>query len=268
MRITMDNPLTVVKIGGDLLDKASEREAFLDAFVALPQPKILVHGGGKMATELADRLGITAKMVDGRRITDADSLEVVVMVYGGLINRSLVAELQARDCNAIGLSGADADLIRAHKRTGSAVDFGFVGDIDAINTTTLQALLERELVPVFAALTHDGNGQLLNTNADTIAAEIATALAAQARLPVQLAYCMQKPGVLMNVDDPDSLVHTLDPARYQIMREQGRIAEGMLPKLDTAFAALNAGVARVVIGHYLPIFACAGSTDFTELVRG
>ncbi len=268
MQITMDNPFTVVKTGGDLLDTEEKRSAFLEAFVGLPEPKILVHGGGKMATQFAARLGISSKMVHGRRVTDAASLEVAVMVYGGLISRTLVAGLQALGCNAIGLTGADANLIRAHKRTGWEVDYGFVGDIDTVDAAALCTLLSAGFVPVFAPLTHDGAGQLLNTNADTIAASIATALAAEARKPVQLMYCMQKPGVLENIDEPKSLVRRLDPQRYQRMREQGAIAEGMLPKLDTAFSALNSGVARVLIGQYQATFDPAANTNFTELVRG
>ncbi|MDZ7268178.1 MAG: acetylglutamate kinase [candidate division KSB1 bacterium] len=238
--------LLLVKIGGNVIDAPAELAAFLDDFSALPGRKLLVHGGGKLATDLAATLGITTQMIDGRRITDAETLKVVTMVYGGLINKTLVSGLQARGCNALGLTGADADSVRAGKRRHPHIDFGYVGDIERVDTAALQTLLGAGLVPVFAPLTHDGRGQMLNTNADTLAAALASALSG--RYDITLIYCFDKKGVLASSRE-DDVVPLLTPADYQQLKAGGVISKGMLPKLDEAFAALQHGVASVVLCH-------------------
>ncbi|QCR21969.1 acetylglutamate kinase [Pontibacter sp. SGAir0037] len=246
--------LTIVKIGGNVVDSPVELLQFLRDFAALPGFKLLVHGGGKIATTMGQRLGIEPNMVDGRRITDTETLELVTMVYGGLVNKNIVAQLQALSSNAIGLTGADANCIRATKRPVKTIDYGFVGDVagaEAINTTTLSALFQAGLVPVLAPLTHDGQGIMLNTNADTIASVLAVAFASLYR--VKLLYCFEKKGVLLNPEDDDSVVRHLNPAKFEEMRMTGQVSKGMLPKLDNAFHALQQGVYQVVIGqsHYL-----------------
>jgi acetylglutamate kinase len=254
---TTPERLLVVKIGGNVLDSAEDLAAFLDDFAALPQKKILVHGGGKIATELASRLGLQTTMVEGRRITDEPMRDLVTMVYAGLISKSLVAALQARGCNAIGLCGADAALMLAQKRLPvlelGGVDFGFVGDVlaDRINTGVLTMLLAAGITPICAPITHDGRGALLNTNADTIASAVAAALAERmhSSATVELVYCFEKSGVLLDLSDPDSLVPHLTNEMYQALRANGTIARGMIPKLDNAFAALRAGVSVVRICH-------------------
>lgn len=257
----MKPDLSIVKIGGAFLEEPRLATDFYKAFAALPGPKVLVHGGGQRATQVSKRLGITPRMVDGRRITDADSLEVAVMVYAGWANKTLVAALQALGCPALGVSGADAGLIRARKRPVKEIDYGFVGDIETVSTQALQGLLQAELVPVFCALTHDGRGQLLNTNADTIASAVAVALADLYR--TQLYYCFEKPGVLTDVDDPGSRVPVLDPGRYEAMKASGQIAAGMLPKLHNCFEALRQGVGRVYIGQ--PEMLRGGRENHTEI---
>ncbi|RMG54532.1 MAG: acetylglutamate kinase [Bacteroidetes bacterium] len=237
--------LTLVKIGGKVLDDPRALAGLLDDFSALPGARVLVHGGGKLAADLAQRLGIETSMVGGRRITSREMLEVVTMVYGGLLGRQLVAGLQARGINALSLTGADLDLMRAHRRPVREVDFGYVGDIDAVRGEALHDFLSQGIVPVVAPLTHDGAGQLLNTNADTIASQVALALAD--RWEVHLVFTFEKPGVMEDPDDETSLIRVLDPAAYARYREAGVIAGGMLPKLDNAFAALANGVARVYI---------------------
>ncbi len=238
--------LAIVKIGGNVLENEEELSKFLTYFSALKGAKVLVHGGGKLATQMATSLGIASKMVDGRRITDAASLEVITMVYAGLTNKNVVAKLQARGCNAIGLTGADGNTIQAHKRPVKDIDYGFVGDVDGIDPTIISALLNAGLCPVFCAMTHDGNGQLLNTNADTIAAEIAIGMS---RLfETCLYYCFEKKGVLMDITDEDSVVKYIDTNKYRQLLEQGVIADGMLPKLTNCFHALNQKVHQVCIG--------------------
>jgi acetylglutamate kinase len=239
--------LTIVKIGGNCIDDSAALETFLRDFSAVAGDKILVHGGGKIATQMSERLGIPTTMLDGRRVTDAATLEVVTMVYGGLVNKTIVAQLQARDCNAIGMTGADANIITARQRSTEPVDYGFAGDVESVNTTALLALLEAGLTPVVAPLTHDCEGTLLNTNADTMASALAVALA-QYR-DVRLIYCFEKRGVLADVNDETSALAQLSRSEYADLKERGVVAKGMIPKLDNAFAALEAGVPAVTIGH-------------------
>ena len=218
---------------------------FLSGFEAAGGRKVLVHGGGRRATAVAARLGVESRMVDGRRITDKDMLEVVTMVYGGLVNKNIVAGLQAIGVNALGLTGADADAVRSHKRPVKDIDYGYVGDVDRVAADRLSTLIEAGITPVMAPLTHDGQGCLLNTNADTIAAETAKALAAM--YDVTLVFCFEKKGVLADPDDDDSVIPVITRADYARLAASGTVAGGMLPKLDNAFAALEAGVSRVNI---------------------
>ena len=219
-------------------------------FSAIEGRKVLVHGGGRKATKIAERLGIETKMVNGRRITDSDMLEVVTMVYGGLVNKNLVARLQANGVNAIGLTGADADVIRSHKRPvkvvdGSPVDYGFVGDVDNVANETLAHLIEAGITPVMAPLTHDGEGHILNTNADTIASETAKALAQQ--YDVTLIFSFEKKGVLANPDDDDSVIPVITRTLFEKYKADGTISGGMLPKIENALSAVDAGVSKVII---------------------
>jgi acetylglutamate kinase len=241
----MEKQLTIVKVGGKILEETETFQLFLDDFSAIPGGKVLVHGGGRSATTMAMRMGVETKMVDGRRVTDADMLEVVTMVYGGLVNKSVVAGLQAREINALGITGADMNLIKAHKRIGAGIDYGFVGDVDEVNTKGLSALLNQGFVPVVAPLTHDGKGQILNTNADTMASSLAIALAQS--YDVALVYCFEKPGVLMRPDDDSTVIPFLNHELFQMYREEGIIAEGMIPKLENGFDSLSKGVMEVVI---------------------
>ena len=218
---------------------------FLSGFAAAGGRKVLVHGGGRRATAVAARLGVESRMVDGRRITDKDMLEVVTMIYGGLVNKNIVAGLQANGVNALGLTGADADAVRSHKRPVKDIDYGYVGDVDRVAADRLSTLIEAGITPVMAPLTHDGQGCLLNTNADTIAAETAKALAAM--YDVTLVFCFEKKGVLADPDDDDSVIPVITRADYARLAASGTVAGGMLPKLDNAFAALEAGVSRVNI---------------------
>lgn len=238
--------LYVIKIGGNIIDDEQKLASFIKDFAAVKGFKILVHGGGKLATKMASQLGIEQQMVDGRRITDAETLKIVTMVYAGLINKNMVAQLQANDCNAIGLTGADGNAIKAHKRSHATIDYGFVGDVDTVNTSLLQSLLAQQIAIVLAPITHDANGLLLNTNADTIAQETAKALSSIYN--VELIYSFEKAGVLLDVNDDASVVSTLTPTYYQELKEQQLIFAGMIPKLDNAFAAINSGVSKVIIG--------------------
>ena len=239
--------LSIIKIGGNIIDDETKLAAFLDVFAAVKGKKILVHGGGKLATKLAEGLGIRQQLVDGRRITDAETLKIVTMVYAGTINKNIVAQLQARGCNALGLTGADGNAILAHKRGGAAIDYGYVGDVDAVDAVFLASLLEQGKVIVFAPITHDGKGQLLNTNADTIAQEIARGLSGV--FATTLVYSFEKSGVLMNAEDESSVIGRIDPSYYQELKQRQVIFAGMIPKLDNAFAALRSGVGRVIIGR-------------------
>jgi acetylglutamate kinase len=249
----MSIALKIFKIGGGIIDDAPQLDAFLREFSRVEGLKILVHGGGKGASDMLTALGIAPQLVNGRRITDAATLDVVTMFYAGKTNKQVVAGLQREGVNALGLSGADGNLIRASQRPVGEVDFGFVGDLTetGINTGLLRLLLEAGLTPVCCAITHDGQGQLLNTNADTIASTLARALAPLYR--VELHYCFEKNGVLADVNDDNSVIPEITPARYAELKASGAIAAGMLPKLDNAFAALEAGVASVVIEHALNI---------------
>jgi acetylglutamate kinase len=244
------NPVQVLKIGGNIIDDNQALAAFLEAFSSSGSPRILVHGGGRRASEISRRLGIEPKMVEGRRVTDAASLEVVTMVYGGLINKNIVAFLQSKGTDALGLSGADMNLIPAWKRKSGDVDYGFVGDIDPanINSEKLEWLLDAGITPVFCALTHDGEGSLLNTNADTLAAGIARALAA--KRPTELHLCFEKHGVLSDMNDDNSVIPELLQSNFIQMKKDGLVFEGMIPKLENAFAATAAGV-QVIIRHAL-----------------
>lgn len=239
----------VVKIGGNIIDDDNKLEDFLQSFATLQHNHtlVLVHGGGKLATRLAEKMGISQQMVDGRRITDAETLKIVTMVYAGYINKHIVARLQGLGCNAMGLSGADGNAILAHKRVAAGnTDYGFAGDIDNVNAQLLTALLNQNITLILAPITHDQKGQLLNTNADTIAQEVAKALSTT--YDVSLIYSFEKSGVLLNADDDTTVIPTINPGSYQQLKAQQKIYAGMIPKLDNAFAALNSGVKKVVIG--------------------
>lgn len=235
--------LTMLKIGGKLLDDDTQLGSALAAFASIKGPKILVHGGGKKGSEISRRLGIEPQLVEGRRITDAATLEVVTMVYAGLLNKMVVAKLQALGCNAIGLSGADGDAILAKKRGAGAMDYGFAGDVETVNNSLIISFLENNLTPVFSPITHDGRGQLLNTNADTIARMLAVSLAQN--FEVALKFCFEKNGVLLDPTDDGSVLPSLDAEAYERYKAAGLISEGMIPKLDNAFAAKNGGVKEV-----------------------
>lgn len=240
----------VVKIGGNIVDDGDKLSTFLTAFATL-QPEaslILVHGGGKLATRLANQLGITQQLVDGRRITDAETLKIVTMVYAGYINKNIVAQLQALGCNAIGLSGADGNAIVAHKRQATGqTDYGFAGDVDAVNSNMFKSLLDGQFTLVLAPITHDKRGQLLNTNADTIAGETARSLAED--FQVTLIYSFEKSGVLLDAEDDNTVIKTINPALYNQLKSEQKIFAGMIPKLDNAFGALQSGVHKVIIGN-------------------
>ena len=241
--------IKVVKIGGNIIDNQEELSIFLKDFAQIKGAKILIHGGGKIASELGLKLGIEPHFYQGRRITDAESLKIAQMVYAGLINKNVVAKLQANNCNAIGLTGADGNLIVAKKREWQNVDFGFVGDIIKVNRPLIIKLMESGLVPVFCALTHDYKGQMLNTNADTMAAEIASALASDMQNNVELLYCFEKQGVLENIENENSVIETLDKQLYSHLKETKKIHQGMLPKLENCFYAKQHKVAKVIIGN-------------------
>lgn len=239
--------LYIIKIGGNVIDDEAATNAFLKRFAGLPLNKILVHGGGKVATQVAARLNISTTMLEGRRITDQAMLEVVTMVYGGLVNKNLVAKLQANGCNAIGLTGADGACIVAKKREVTNIDYGFAGDITAVNDTLFTNLLTQTLVPVIAPLTFDKQGILLNTNADTMASFLAVALCKNFR--VTLVYCFEKKGVLSDPQNDESVIDYISPSTYARLKNEGIISKGMVPKLDNAFHALHQGLAKVIICH-------------------
>lgn len=247
--------LTLVKVGGAIVENADSLSSLLDKFASIEGHKVLVHGGGRSATRIAERLGLPQQMVAGRRVTDADTLRVVTMVYAGLVNKNIVAQLQARGINALGLTGADMNVISSHRRppkqvrmddgSTQTVDYGFVGDIDQVNADLLADLIAKGVVPVMCPIGHDTQGSLLNTNADTIAAEVAKALARN--FEVTLVYCFEKRGVLRDADDDDSVIPCITQADFPALVEQGIVSGGMLPKLENAFDAIQAGVQEVVI---------------------
>ena len=239
------NKLTIVKVGGKIVEDEESLQQLLKDFSAIEGKKVLVHGGGRSATKVAAQLGIESTMIGGRRVTDAEMLRVVTMVYGGLVNKNIVARLQACGINALGLTGADMNLIMSVKRPVELVNFGYVGDVKYVNTRSLKSLLEAGAVPVLAPLTHDKEGNMLNTNADTIASSVARALSEE--YSVTLTFCSSIPGVLRDVHDPGSLIRTISKADFAPMVADGTISEGMIPKLQNAFEAINDGVAKVVI---------------------
>ena len=257
--------LYVIKIGGNIIDDEVKLASFLTDFASIEEKKILVHGGGKLATRLAEKLGIEQQLVDGRRITDAETLKIVTMVYAGFINKNIVAVLQANNCNAIGLCGADGDTILAHKRQHPVLDYGFVGDVDVINTNLINNLLEKNIAVVFAPITHDQQGQLLNTNADTIAQEIARSLSDL--YDAQLIYSFEKSGVLLDANDDTTVIPEIKPSYYQQLKSKSKIFAGMIPKLDNAFAALKSGVGKVIIGKAENLKELINGTSGTTIIN-
>ena len=253
----------IIKIGGNVIDDDVVLGSFLKNFAAIPGKKILIHGGGKVASKIGKQLGIEPNYVNGRRITDEATMDLVTMVYGGLLNKKVVAKLQALHCNSIGLTGADANIIPAVKRPIGEIDYGFVGDVNTseLGIGNLELILANHLVPVIAPLTHDGEGQLLNTNADTIASALAIALSAS--YDVRLIYCFEKKGVLENVDDEGSVISLINKEKYQQLLQDKKLADGILPKIDNAFAAINSGVKEVLVGDAGDLLQ-----NCTETVKG
>jgi len=255
--------LKVIKIGGNIIDDATALSSFIAEFSKLSGPKILVHGGGKLATKLAKQMQIEVKMIDGRRITDADTLDIITMVYAGKINKNIIAKLQATNCDAVGFSGADGNSIVSVKRPVKTIDYGFVGDVKKVNTKTVDILLKNDVTPVFCAITHDENGQLLNTNADTIASEIASAFAQ--KYQTELYYCFEKRGVLKDINDDASIIENIDTQNYQELIDQKIISDGMLPKLVNCFNAIKNKVSKVGIG--LPEMLFDPNSKFTTIQK-
>lgn len=241
--------LFVIKIGGNVIDNEAALSQFLSSFASYGAKKILIHGGGKIATKIGEQLGIESRYINGRRITDAATIDLVTMVYGGLVNKKMIAQLQSLRCNAIGLTGADADIIPASKRPVKDIDYGFAGDVNtgSINTGALHALLQQNITPVIAPLTHDGKGQILNTNADTIASSLAVALSDL--YDVRLLYCFEKKGILADVEDNDSVIDLITKEKYSQLLAEKKLFDGIIPKIDNAFDAIAKGVKEVLIGH-------------------
>lgn len=237
--------LTIIKVGGKIVEEEQSLRQLLKDFSLIVGYKVLVHGGGRSATKLAEKLGIESRMVNGRRVTDRDTLEIVTMVYGGLVNKNIVAGLQALGVNALGLTGADMNIIRSEKRPVKEVDYGFVGDVKEVNSETLSSLIQQGIVPILAPLTHDKEGNILNTNADTIAGEAAKALAL--KFDVTLIYCFEKKGVLMNENDDQSVIPDINKAMFEQLVKDGIVQGGMIPKLENAFQAIEKGVKEVII---------------------
>ncbi|MFC0877424.1 acetylglutamate kinase [Saccharicrinis sp. FJH2] len=250
--------ITVVKVGGKVVEDRDSLQKLLEGFCAIKGHKLLVHGGGRLATTIGDQLGIESKYINGRRITDEETLKVVTMVYGGLVNKSIVASLQALGCNAIGLTGADMNVIEAHKRPVKDIDYGYAGDIDKVNAGLLADLIHKDVVPVMAPLTHDLNGGMLNTNADTIASEVARTLTEF--YDVSLVYCFEKKGVLLDENDDESVIGELTRELYKRYVDEGRISGGMIPKLDNAYASIDKGVKKVIITRSDLIHKNSGTT--------
>ncbi len=245
----MNAPVTVIKIGGNVVDNPEALDRFVTALAAMPGRRILVHGGGKEATRLSARLEIPTTMIEGRRVTSRETLDVVTMVYAGLVNKRVVSLLQAAGCDAVGLCGADGDAIRATMRPKEPIDYGFVGDIspEGINAGFINSLLDAGKVPVFCAITHDGHGTLLNCNADSVASALAIGMARTA--PVDLVYCFEQPGVMEDIDRPDSLIAEITPEVFASLKESGVVSKGMIPKIDNALRAVGSGVSSVTIKH-------------------
>ena len=257
--------ITIVKISGNIIDNEVHLASFLSAYAAVDGKKILIHGGGKLATKMAADLNIPQQMVDGRRITDAATLQIVTMVYAGYINKNIVAALQSKKMHALGICGADANIVRAHKRIHANTDYGFVGDIDAVDTEKITAFLQAGLSLVVAPITHDGAGQLLNTNADTMAQAIATALSS--KYEVSLVYSFERKGVLSSIADGNSVIPIINPENYASLKASGQVNEGMIPKLDNAFEALHKGVSRVIIGDALDLVALLNGSGGTTIQK-
>ena len=250
--------ITVIKIGGNVIDNAEALARFVEHFAALEGPKILIHGGGKLATRLAEQMQIEVKMIEGRRITDRPTLDIVTMVYAGLVNKQIVAALQAAGCNAIGLSGADGNIVRAHRRPATPIEYGYVGDIDGVDSRLLASLLEQGLTPVFSAIMHDGEGSLLNCNADSVAT--AVALGAAVVAPTDLIFCFEKRGVLRDADDESSVIERITAANYTVLKAEGAVKGGMIPKIENALKAVAQGVRSVRIKHADDLLREAGTT--------
>lgn len=257
----MKQTLTIVKVGGKIIEDATALQELIQKFSLVNSSKLLIHGGGRSATKMAERLGLETTMIDGRRVTDAAMLDVVTMVYGGLVNKQIVALLQAEGLNAIGVTGADANIIQAHKRIVTDVDYGFVGDVDAVNHVQLANFLEQGLIPVIAPLTHDGKGSLLNTNADTIAGTCANGMAK--RYDVILYYCFEFDGVLVDPVDTTSVISHITKESYAQLKRDGIVSAGMIPKLDNAFKSLENGVKEVIITSVMNIGATDKGTHIT-----
>lgn len=240
--------LVVIKVGGNIIDNEEALQSFLQSFAAIQKHKILIHGGGKIATEISKGLGIEAQMIEGRRVTDAETLKIVTMVYGGLINKNIVASLQTKQCNAIGLTGADGGIVKANKRPiKNGIDYGYVGDIKEVKASVLSTFIDSGFTPIIAPLSVDDHGSMLNTNADTMASEIACAMSKHYK--VSLVYCFELKGVLRDFEDKNSVIEEITPDTYAQLKDEGIISKGMIPKLDNAFAAINKGVNAVIIAH-------------------
>lgn len=259
--------LFVIKIGGNVIDNEEALQSFLKDFAQVKGHKVLVHGGGKVASRIGEQLGVQANYINGRRITDDATIDIVTMVYGGLVNKKIVATLQSFNCNAIGLTGADGNIIPATKRPVKDIDYGWAGDINSttVNAERLKILLDNNLVPVFAPLTHDGRGHILNTNADTIASSLAVALSSFYN--VRLIYCFEKKGVLENIDDESSVINFIDKEKYQQLISEDKLFAGILPKIDNAFDAINAGVNEVLIGDAKDLSTNVSSQTTGTLIK-
>ena len=259
MNDSVKEKMYIIKVGGNVIDDAEKLNTFLKEFSTITAKKILVHGGGKIATSIGNKLGIVSKYIDGRRITDDETIDLVTMVYGGLVNKKIVGKLQSFHCNAIGITGADANLIPAKKREVTEIDYGWAGDIesDKINPGNWKIFLENGLTPVVASLTHDGNGNMLNTNADTIASVIAVSLSKY--FEVSLIFCFEKNGVLLDINDENSVIEKVNHEEYESLKKSNKLFAGILPKIDNSFDAVNKGVKEVVIGN---------SSQLSSLING